>query len=307
MSEALIKQIQQLPVASMSDMATVGDMLAKTGMFGTNNPNEGFVIAAMCHQEGISFIKYMQTYHLIKGKVSKRADAIQADFQRGGGKLKIIQRDAEGAVVELEKEGAKFKSACMWKDCLLEPFVYKGGADDLKKPEAQRVIKENYSTPRKRMQMMWARAISDGVRTVDASSVHGCYTPEEIEDFDDERRGVHADLVKIDAAEAAKRVEEAAATTTAFNNPATTSTRNVSQRRATADNEPTPFEMIDKPAASVDVSVCPVPGPMFGKPWADMPLEHLKAAETLTNAEMTTGHIEAIRKRMWELTNGGTK
>lgn len=69
--------------------------------------------------------------------------------------------------------------------------------------------------------------------------------------------------------------------------------------------------MIDKPATSttthVDVSVCPVPGPMFGKPWADMPLEHLKAAETLTNAEMTPGHIEAIRKRMWELTNGGAK
>ena len=95
MSEALVKRIQSLPVASMSDMMEVGKLLAQTGMFGTNNPAEGFVIAAMCHQSGMTFIEYEQTYHLIKGKVSKRADAIQADFQRAGGKVNILQRDAD--------------------------------------------------------------------------------------------------------------------------------------------------------------------------------------------------------------------
>lgn len=115
-----------LPVRSMEELHKVGQLMAQTEMFGTKNPAVGFVIAASCHQKGLAFIDYMQTYHFIKGRVSKRADAIQAEFQRSGGKIKIVQRDAEGAVVELEKDGCCYTSKCMWSDCLEEPYVYEG-------------------------------------------------------------------------------------------------------------------------------------------------------------------------------------
>lgn len=285
MSEALVKRAQSLPVASMNDMTVIGQLLAQTGMFGTNNPAEGFVIAAMCHQSGMTFIEYMQTYHLIKGKVSKRADAIQADFQRTGGKVKIVQRDADGAVVELEKDGTKFKSACLWKDCLLEPFVYKGGMDDLKKPEAQRVVKENYATPRKRSQMLWARAISDGVRAVDPASVQGAYTPEELEDIDDAPRAAPVP-VRIDAADVSSRLGVLTPATVTPTAPAA---------KTTPQGEPTPFEMIGNAAPlNVDASACPVPGALFGVKWADMPVSHLEAALNLSNPELLPVHRAAI-------------
>lgn len=293
MNEAVVKHIQSLPVVDMHDIANVGNMLAQTDLFGTRNPSDGFAIACMCHQEGISFMEFMRSYHFIKGKISKRADKIQADFQAMGGEIEIAQRDADGAVVKLTFGKTKYTSRCVWSEIKDEPFAKT----------------QNYATPRKRMQMMWARAISDGVRTVCPQAVAGVYTPEEIEAFDEERH----EPVKIDAAEAAKRVDAAAATTTAtaFSKTEQPAAKdNAKPTRAAADAEPTPFEMIDTPAtatAPIDVSVCPVPGPMFGKPWASMPLEHLKAAETLTNAEMTPGHIEAIRKCMWEITSKGAK
>ena len=44
-------------------------------------------------------------------------------------------------------------------------------------------LKAKYSTPRARMQMLWARCVSDGVRVVAPECVQGIYTPEETADF----------------------------------------------------------------------------------------------------------------------------
>lgn len=284
-----LQKVQPLPVANMGDLATIGQMLAQTGMFGTNNPAEGFVIAAMCHQAGITYMEYMQTYHLIKGKVSKRADAIQADFQRSGGKIKINQRDANGVVVELEKNGTKYTSALMWSDCLNEPFVYEGREGDVvaalnsgdSKTKATLKIKTKYATPRSRMQMLWARAISDGVRAVDPGSVQGAYTPEEIEDF-------AAQALAINPAEAAKRAEVIVPQP----QPQPLASTPV------AEPEDTPFDMVQKDPDGTgggDCTTCPIDGPMQGQKWADMTIEHLRLALNLANPELTAGHRKAIQ------------
>lgn len=299
MSEQALQRYQALPVGTMTELAQVGQLLAQTGMFGTSNPAEGFVIAALCHQSGITFIEYMQTYHLIKGKVSKRADAIQADFQSRGGKLKIVQRDDKGSVVELERDGAKFKSSVLWADCLAEPFVYEGKEADIvaalagdAKAKAALKLKAKYATPRSRMQMLWARAISDGVRAVDPGSVQGSYTPEEIGDLDEGGRAA-PEPVKIDPAEAAKRVStvQAAAAPVPVQ-PLQPQARTVTPPKG----EETPFDMIGRQEPEADYSACPVPGQMLGTKWDTMPTEHLKMALTLVNAELTLGHRKAIQE-----------
>ena len=62
-STALMRAGSQLPATNMADFVEIGRLLAQTGMFGTNNPAEGFVIAAMCHQSGLTYIEFMQQYH----------------------------------------------------------------------------------------------------------------------------------------------------------------------------------------------------------------------------------------------------
>jgi len=53
--------------------------------------------------------------------------------------------------------------------------IYKSKNDELK---------FNWSTPRKRKQMLWARLVSDVVRAIAPQVVKGIYTPEEVADFD---------------------------------------------------------------------------------------------------------------------------
>lgn len=282
-----IQKYQQLPVATTADLYKIGELMAQTEMFGTKNPAEGFVIAAMCHQKGLAYIDYMQTYHFIKGKVSKRADAIQADFQRGGGKVRIVKRDAEGAVIELEKDGCAYTSGCLWADCLGEPYVYEGRESDVVaalaagKRDALKV-KAKYATPRSRMQMMWARAVSDGVRAVDPGSVQGAYTPEEIEDIEPVTAAPQAPAA-ISPADAARRVEAIS------RGPA------AAAKRADPAEE-TPFDLLDRPEGGAAAETCPIPGKAQGLPWAGMETGMLEMALTLANPEMTPAHRQAVQR-----------
>ncbi len=176
-----------LPVASVTDMEKMGVLLAQSNLFGKRNPAEGFAIVGMCQQQRMSWMQFMQTFHLINGVVSKRTDAMLADLRRSGGRHKCVMRTPERAeAVFTNCDGDTYTSVVTWEECLAEPFVYIGKESDViaalargQKPP----LKPKYSTPRARMQMLWARCVSDGVRVVAPECVQGCYTPEETEDF----------------------------------------------------------------------------------------------------------------------------
>lgn len=264
-----------LPIHDMNDLVQIGTMMSKTQLFGTNNPSEAAMLAVMCHQSGMTFTQWMETYHFIKGRVSMRADAMLAAFRRNGGQYKIEKRDADGSIAVFSCKGAEYRSRCVWDEIKGEPFA----------------ASQNYATPRKRMQMMWARCVSDGVRTVSPESVAGYYTPEEVETFDQPQ--VQVERVSV---------EEPAA-------PATPAPRK--PRKAKALPEPKTEVVIDEPPledavpvdaadagdampaaeAAPDFSVCPLEGKAFGKPWADMPSKHLQKALTL---DMPDGYKEFV-------------
>ncbi len=192
-STALTVKTEALPVRSLDDLKTLGGILSQSGMFGTQNPAEAIVVAAMCHQDRVSYSEWMQNNHMIKGKVSKRADAIYADFLRRGGKVKIKHRSEDGVIVILKKDDNEQEFKLMWSDAVKEPFVYNGSESDVcaalaSGDTARLKVKPKYQTPRSRMQMLWARVISDAVRTMDPVCCQGVYTPEEVEDFTDAAR-----------------------------------------------------------------------------------------------------------------------
>ena len=177
---------RSLPIATMNDIATMGQFLAQSQMFGAKNQAEGMMIVGICQQEGWSYADFMANFDIIKGKLSKKPAAMLADFEARGGTYEIVQRDPDGSIISFKKGKRTYKFECLWKDVMQEPLPY-----DCKEAEAVKMLaagqtppmKPKYATPRSRMQMLWARCVSDGLRAFDPSCCKGIYTPEEVDDF----------------------------------------------------------------------------------------------------------------------------
>lgn len=164
----------------------IGEAIHRSGIFGTETPSQGHVLALECAARRIPPLSLAERYHMIKGKLSMKADAMLGEFHQIGGRHRIVRRTPEWASIELTLAGQTEKFSCSWKDAQEEPFVYMGKeADVIAKMEAGKppAIKPKYATPRSRMQMLWARVVSDGVRAMAPGILSGHYTPEEITDY----------------------------------------------------------------------------------------------------------------------------
>ena len=258
-----------LPVNSVQDLQTLGAVLAQSNLFGKRNPAEGLAIVAMCQQKRISWLDFMQNFHMIQGVVAKKTDAIIADFHRAGGTHRVLSRTADKAEAHFKLGDCDYTSTITWEDCLAEPFVYNGKESDvvamLQRGQTP-PLKPKYATPRARMQMLWARCVSDGVRVVAPECVQCIYTPEETADF-------------VDAPASASRFATPA--------PAAVSTAPSALAQGVASPSPIAYP-----------AVCPC-GSLMGKPWAsiDTPVleQALNGTSPLITAEMKD-HIRAILK-----------
>lgn len=259
----------RLPICSVRDLQTLGAIISQSNLFGKRNPAEGLAIVAMCQQKRISWLDFMQNFHMIQGVVSKKADAMIADFHRIGGKHKVVVRTSEEARAVFVLDGNEYESSITWEDCQREPFVYAGKEADVvaalnrgEKPP----FKAKYETPRARMQMLWARCVSDGVRTVAPECCCGIYTPEEASDF----------------------VEE---TPSPVARPAQEVPVNVS---------PSPLN------ASVDIETCPI-GPLAGQRWDSLDNNILNKALNGKAPQITVEMKDYIRSVLAERENADVK
>ena len=167
-----------MPVNSMADLAIIGKTFASSGMFGCTNEQQGTILALTCMTERISPLKFNQTYHIIEGKPSMRADAMLAKFKERGGKFVIEEKSEKRAAIRLIQDGNDYLSEITLDQAMAEPFPWYWD-----KKDGKRTLKTNWATPRSQKCMLWARAVSDGVRTVDPGVNMGVYTPEEVQDF----------------------------------------------------------------------------------------------------------------------------
>lgn len=171
----------------MSTMKTFGLTVASSGMFGSLTPAQGEILAMECMVQRLPPMQLALRYHIIGNKLSMKADAMLAEFIEQGGKHKVIARTPEKAEVQLSYQGETQNFAFSAEEAKQEPYYYNGkqseilkalakGGADLAKLE----LNPNYATPRKRMQMLWSRVVSDGVRTMMPGVNFGRYTPEEL-------------------------------------------------------------------------------------------------------------------------------
>jgi len=258
-----VSRASKLPITSINDLKEIGKSFSQAKTFGELNPAQGFIIACNCHQTGMSFNEFSETYHVVSGRISMRADTMLARLLELGGSYQIRERSSERACILVRFGGNEYELAFTAEDAYAEPFAYCGGplkqAEELRKPFKQRRLKDKYATPRSRMQMLWARVVSDAVRTVCPKACQGYYTPEEVEDFD---------------APAARANEP-------------------------VPFVPAEAEPVAEAGAETEFDFCPVAGPLLGQRWADMDLETLQYALEATEIDdtgITPGHREAIER-----------
>jgi hypothetical protein len=162
---------QKMPDA-LSAVKELGKAIALSQIFGVSNEFQGQIMALECMQRNIAPLTLAERYHVVQGKLMMKYDAMLAEFQAQGGKHKIIARTDSEAAIELTIDGQTITERLTWDEASKEKYPY---AKDGK------TIKDNWATPRSRRQMLWARVVSEGVRSLRPGVNNGCYTPEEFD------------------------------------------------------------------------------------------------------------------------------
>ena len=163
--------------------------IAKSGMFNCDNDSQAYLIAMECFVRRCSPIEIMTRFHVIKGKLAVKAGVMLADAQRYGWRHRVLSRTSELASLQLIRDDEQLTFSLSWESAKQEPFIY-----DLKEAEAVKQLaagktpplKPKYSTPRARMQMLWARVVTDAITACCPQAASGCQAPEIVDDYDDE-------------------------------------------------------------------------------------------------------------------------
>jgi hypothetical protein len=174
-----MNEFAMVPVNNVNDLAVLGKTFEQSGMFGCTQEGQGIILAMTCMSERISPLKFIQTYHIIEGKPSMRADAMLAKFVERGGKFVVIEKSEKKAAIRLVKDGNDQTFSMTIDQAMAEPFPW---AYD--KKTGQKFLKKNWASPWMQKCMLWSRVVSDAVRTIDPGVNMGVYTPEEVQDFD---------------------------------------------------------------------------------------------------------------------------
>lgn len=152
---------------SFAEVEKMAKAIAESQLFGLQNPQQAIGLMLLCQAEGLHPVIAARDYHIIQGKPALKADAMLARFQNAGGRVEwkdytetkvtgIFSHPSGGAVpicwtLEMAK-GAGLTGNKTWQQY-----------------------------PR---QMLRARVISEGIRTVYPAVLVGVYTPEEVGDFE---------------------------------------------------------------------------------------------------------------------------
>lgn len=151
-----------VPVDQVERMAVA---VAKSGLFGVKTPDQAMALMLIAQAEGLHPAIAARDYHVINGRPTLKADAMLARFQAAGGSVRWLEyTDARVIGAFAHPQGGSVEVA--WTLAMAT-------AAGLTKNPTWR------SYPR---QMLRARCISEGIRTVFPGVVVGAYTPEEVED-----------------------------------------------------------------------------------------------------------------------------
>lgn len=151
---------------NVSDIERMARAFAVSKLFGVTNPEQAIALCLIAQAEGRHPASAAQDYHIIQGKPAKKADAMLRDFLNGGGKVEWHALDDTVADAT---------------------FSHPAGGSVRISWDMPRAQKAQLKTPmwaKYPRQMLRARVVSEGVRTVFPMATSGMYVPEEVQDFE---------------------------------------------------------------------------------------------------------------------------
>ena len=152
-----------VPVSDIERMALA---VAKSGLFGVKTPDQAMALMLIAQAEGLHPAIAARDYHVINNRPTLRADAMLARFQQAGGKVEWGEY-TDQRVVGTFTHPAGGTVRIEWTTKMAQD------AGLTRNPTWK-------SYPR---QMLRARCISEGIRTIFPGVAIGTYTPEEAEDM----------------------------------------------------------------------------------------------------------------------------
>jgi len=156
-------------IVPLGEMDRMAEAIAKSGLFGMKTKDQALALMIVAQSENRHPGSVAAEYHIIQGRPALKADAMLARFQLAGGLV-------EWQDYTDKKVSAKFSHSFNSPTPVLIEWTIEMAT------KAGLTGKDNWKNyPR---QMLRARVVSEGVRTVYPAVCVGVYTPEEVQDFE---------------------------------------------------------------------------------------------------------------------------
>lgn len=148
---------------------------------GADSEDVGMAALLHCLLHGVSAIDFARQNNMISNRCSMKADAMLADFRvlHGGSHTVSEKSEDRAAVILINKEGEMYESELTWEFAQQGRHPWKKWSADADKTKLE--LKLGWSTPWDRRNMLWARCVSDAIRTFCPEVAAGVYTPEEMQ------------------------------------------------------------------------------------------------------------------------------
>lgn len=153
-------------IVPFNDIERMALAVSKSQLFGMKTPEQAIALMLVAQSEGLHPARAAMEYHVIQGRPALKADAMLARFQAAGGKVEWKDY-TDTKVVGVFSHPSGGSISVEWS---IE-MANKAG------------LTKNPTWRQYPRQMLRARCISEGIRTVYPGVSVGVYTPEEVQDF----------------------------------------------------------------------------------------------------------------------------
>ena len=148
---------------TVADVMTMADVIVKSGLFPAfRNRESAAAMMLLCRAKGLDPMTAVERNHIVQGRPVMRADAMLGEFVRMGGSVKWGQRDDKAAEATFSHPQGGTVTV-RWT---------------IEQAKAAKLTGKDVWTQYPR-QMLHARCVSEGVRSVLPGATNGLYTPEE--------------------------------------------------------------------------------------------------------------------------------
>lgn len=155
---------------------------------GIKDADMAFMVLMECEVTGQTLFQWAEENHIVGTRPTMKYDAMIAAYnQLPNCKFEFLEKSADRCAIALTDNGIRKEFSLTWADLQKESIPYVGKESEIVAKLAKGEtppLKDKYATPRSRAVMMYARLVSDAIRSTRPEVTKGKYTPEEVEDFD---------------------------------------------------------------------------------------------------------------------------